>query len=126
MIINAKDIPLASQMGTLPNMSEGLLDWFQPITFTQITKTIVEFNLVETSVQINTMGVRQPFSPQQLSLKPEGQRQWKWQTIHYLPGVLLNIDDILMFNGVNYRVKDKLDWTEYGYLEVHVVEDFKP
>lgn len=126
MISNAKDktISQLNAQSALPQMGEVLLSWFQNMTFDLVTKALDEYDLKETTESINTRGVRQPFTAQQLSIKPEGQRAWKWETLHCLPDVKLNPDDIVIFNTVKYRVMSKLDYTEYGYLEYHIVQDY--
>ena len=123
MISNGKDIKIGA-MSNLPQVSEALLGWFQAMTFYLITKSITDFDLTETKTTVTTKGVRQPFSAQQLALKPEGQRAWKWETLHCLPDVKLNPDDIVVFNAVKYRVMEKLDYSEYGYLEYHIIQDY--
>lgn len=123
MIMNGKDFKIGAQ-SNLPDVSDALLDWFQNMTFDLITKTITDYDLTETATTVSTKGVRQPFSAQQLSIKPEGQRAWKWETLHCLPNVKLNPDDIVVFNGVRYRVMEKLDYSEYGYLEYHIIQDY--
>lgn len=125
-LINASSRPLNLNPGTLPDMTDVLTNFFQPMTFTQITKAIVNSLLTETQTQINTSGTRQALSPQQLALKPEGQRAWRWQQIHTWPNVILSPDDIIIFGPKSYRVMAKIDHTEYGYLEYHVVEDYTP
>lgn len=125
MIINGKDTPLANSFGTLPNVSDVLPDWFQGMTFQLVTKTLVDYEVVESLTTINTQGVRQPMSAQRISLKPEGQRAWKWETIHCLPDVKLNIDDIILFGGVKYRVMHKWNWAEYGYLEYEICQAYE-
>lgn len=125
MIYNAGDIPLDRNPGTLPNMSDALFSLFQPMTFRKISKTQVNFETVEVETGYSTYGVRQPFTPQQLAMKPEGQRAWKWETMHSLPDIELIPDDVIVFNSVRYRVMQKLDWKEYGYIEHHIVQDFK-
>lgn len=122
---NAKNVPLSANPGTLPNVAEALFSWFQPLFFTYMDKKTVNFQLVETPTIFNFQGVRQPFSPQQLKMKPEGQRQWKWETVHAYPTLVLAPDDIITFANVNYRVMEKLDWKEYGYVEYHIVQDFE-
>ena len=123
MIMNGKDFKIGAR-SNLPDVSDALLDWFQNMTFDLITKAITDYDLTETATTISTKGVRQPFSAQQLSIKPEGQRAWKWETLHCLPNVKLNPDDIVVFNGVRYRVMEKLDYSEYGYLEYHIIQDY--
>lgn len=124
MISNAKDIKIGAQ-SNLPQMSEVLLAWFQDMTFDLVTKTIDEYDLKETTQSISTRGVRQPFTSQQLAIKPEGQRAWLWETLHCLPDVKLKPDDVVLFNQVRYRVMEKLDYSEYGYLEYHIIQDYK-
>ncbi len=124
MIQNGADTPLNQNPGTLPNVQGALLNWLQPMTFTLIVKTVENAVLVETPTDISTMGVRQPFTSRQLSIKPEGQRQWLWETMHCLPGIDLKTDDVIVFNGVKYRVMQSLNWTEYGYNEFHIVQGY--
>ncbi len=124
MITNAKDQSLFANPGTLPDVSGALLNWFQRLYFTKIEKTIVDFDLVESEQEYSAMGVRQPMSAQKLSMKPEGQRAWKWETIHALPDTILAPDEIIKFLNVRYRVMEKLDWKEYGFVEYHIIEDF--
>ncbi|MBO7735904.1 MAG: hypothetical protein J6S67_25265 [Methanobrevibacter sp.] len=124
MIINGKDTPLSKSFNTLPNVSEVLPDWFQDLTFDVVTKTVVNYEIVESLTTIHTQGVRQPMAAQQLVIKPEGQRGWKWETIHCLPDVKLNVDDIIIFDGVKYRVMSRWNWAEYGYLEYEICQAY--
>ncbi len=124
MIINAKDLPL-KKVGFLPDVGDVLMDWFQELTFTKITKTVVNYENVEAETEYTMHGVRQPLNAQQLEMKPEGQRRWRWEMIHALPTVELFNDDVVVFDGVRYRVKDKWNWKEYGFIEYHIVEDYE-
>lgn len=126
MIKNAADVLLTANPGTLPNMQSAMGNYFQPLVFTQIQKKVGDtFTLVEQTVKTNFMGVRQPLTGQQLQMKPEGQRQWKWERIHAYPDLVLGVDDQIMFGSVQYRVTDKFDFTEYGYVEYHIVQDYQ-
>jgi hypothetical protein len=124
MITNGKDT-LINGTGNLPNVMDALNGWFQDNTFTLITKTVVDFELVETQVQSSFYGVKQPMSPEVLKLKPEGQRSWDWNTIHSTPELILKTDDIIIMEGHNYRVMERLDYAAYGYLEYHLVKDYQ-
>lgn len=123
-ITNAKDMRLFDNPGTLPDMSSALLDWFQPMIFTQIVKVVENFVVTETPTDVSFQGVMQPFSDQQVRMKPEGQRTWKWYMLHAEPGLLLNPDDTTKYKGIQYRVLFKRDWKEYGYVEYHLVQDY--
>ena len=123
-ISNASNTPLNQNCGTLPDVSGALFSWFQPLTFTSIVKTVVGYQVVETPTNVTFQGVWQPFTAQQLSMKPEGQRQWKWFTVHAQPGLELIPDEVITYLGTQYRIKDKLDYILYGYVEYHLVEDY--
>lgn len=125
-LVNAKDTLLTDNPGTLPNMQQTLLNWFQVVTFTLISKSIVDHLLVESETPSSFLGVRQPMKPQMVAMKPEGQRSWKWETIHAHPDLVLKTDDVMVFFGIRYRVMEKLDWKEYGYVEYHIVQDYTP
>lgn len=114
----------ALKPSTLPNPNGAMLDWFQKLTFTQVFKSVVNFELVESQISTSFLGVRQPFTPQQLAIKPEGQRQWKWETIHALPSLVLGVDDIIVFGNTPYRVIKKSDWKDYGYVEYQILQDY--
>lgn len=124
-IFNAADVPLSELNSNLPNMATTLEGWFQKIIVGLITKTIVNNRTVETSTDYETRGVKQPFSPEQLEIKPEGERSWKWFMLHCQPSLQLQTDDIVTIKGQCYRVNDKLGFDEYGYLQYELVDDYK-
>jgi hypothetical protein len=123
-IANGKNKPLNAQAGTVPDVSGALTDWFQPMTFTLVTKTVVGFQLVEGAEPITFRGILQPFTPRQLMLKPEGQRAWSWFTLHADPVLTLKVDDVVLYLGVQTRVMSRSDFTLYGYIEYHLVQDW--
>ena len=111
--------------GTLPQVGDTLLDYFQVIQFSVVQKSVVDFQVQENVTTISFMGVWQPFGAQKLKMKPEGQRKWKWFQLHSDPSLSLFPDDIVTFNSVQYRVMDRLDYALYGYMEYHLISDFK-
>lgn len=123
-IYNAKDVLLSQNSGTMPDVSDAILDWFQPMLFTTVTKTVVNFQVREVGTSINFLGVWQPMSAQKLTQKPEGQRAWLWFTVHAEPGLELVPDEIINYLGVNYRVEAKFDYRLNGYVEYHLVNDY--
>lgn len=124
-IQNAKDKLLTQNTGTMPNVSGAIQNWFQPMTFVVVEKAVEGFQNVETPTNIDFLGVWQPMTAQQLSMKPEGQRKWKWFTVHTQPGVPLDPDDVVTYLGTQYRVMQKLDYTLDGYIEYHLIDDYE-
>lgn len=123
-IQNASDIPLTQNQGNLPNMGDALLSWFQAMTFTVVTKQTVNFVVVETGTDVSFQGVWQPFGPQDLAIKPRGERDWKWFMVHADPTLVLSPDDVVKYQGTQYRVKEKLDYVPYGYVQYNLIQDF--
>ena len=124
-IFNANAVTLDKIPGTLPVVSDVIANWFQLLTFEHITKTTINFQVVETTTPMQFQGVVQPFTAQQLSIKPEGERSWKWYTIHAWPALSLVPDDVLVDqSGTQYRIMEKFDFKEYGYVLYHAVQDY--
>jgi hypothetical protein len=123
-IFNAASVTLDQTPGTLPNVADALLQWFQPLIFGVLTKTIVNFQVQETAVDTTFFGVWQPMTSQKLQMKPEGQRAWEWVTVHALPSPALQPDDVILRNGIQFRVSEKRDYTQYGYIEYELVNDY--
>lgn len=108
----------------LPNMASAVSAWMQSLSFSLVTKTIVDFVETETLITVLTKGVRVPLKPQELLIKPEGQRSWRWEHIFALTTLELNIDDIIIFDSRKYRVMSKSDYSEYGYIDYQICESF--
>lgn len=124
MIKNAASILLDQACGNLPDVSGALQGWFQKMTFYRVTKTITNFEVVEDSVPFSFQGVWQPLSARQISFKPEGQRAWKWFQVHAEPSLLLNPDEVIVYQGTQFRVKGTSNYDEYGYVKYDLIEDF--
>lgn len=124
-LYNAKDKNLFQNTGTLPDMSSAILNYFQPMTFVRLVQEIVNFQVVDTPKKIQTEGVIQPFTPRQLTMRPEGQRAWSWFTVHALPNLVLKPNEVISYNSIQYRVKSQTDYTIYGYVEYQIILDYK-
>ncbi len=123
-IKNAADTPLNVQTGTVPNVGGAMLNWFQPMTFELVTKSVVAFQAYEVGSEIAFWGVIQPLSNRDLLLKPEGQRAWTWLMLHAEPQLALNVDEVVKYLGVQYRIMGRKDYTLYGYVTYDLVQDW--
>lgn len=108
----------------LPNMQSALLSWYVPMTFDVVTKTVQAGQVIETMVPVTFKGVMQELTSARLLLKPEGQRTWRWKWLHASPTLQLKNDDVVIYDGTQYRVMAKKDYREYGYLEYELCEDW--
>jgi hypothetical protein len=125
VISNAANRPLFDKSGTVPDVSGAMQDYFQAMVFTPLVKTVSGFQAVETASPINFQGTIQPFTDRQLLLKPEGQRAWTWLWLHADPVLTLEVDDVVLFKGVQTRVMSRKDYELYGYVEYHLVQDWQ-
>lgn len=123
-IQNGSNRPLNTLAGTVPQMGGALQNWFQPMTFTRVTKSTVGFQVVETPEDISFRGVIQPFTDRQLLLKPEGQRAWTWFELHSDPVLTLDVDEVVTYLGQQTRVMSRRDYSIYGYVVYHLVQDW--
>lgn len=114
-----------SDLTDLPNVSSGVMLFFQPLKVDIVVKQQVNGYTEETTLCRNTHGTRQPFSPQQLAMRPEGERNWIWQKLHCLPDLVLKTDDQVRIQKILYRVVSRTDYREYGYLEYDLVQDYR-
>lgn len=123
-IANGANSPINTQAGTVPDVSGALTDYFQPMTFTIVTKEVVGFEVVETPEEISFQGVIQPFNERQLLLKPEGERAWTWFMLHADPVLTLQVDSVVDYLGEQTRIMSRTDYELYGYVEYHLVQDW--
>lgn len=122
---NAADFPLNLQpQGTVPDVSGALMDWLQPMTFTLVTKSALNFQAVETGEPFSFQGVWQPFKPEDLQLRPEGQRSWRLFWCHSMTALPLVNDDVVIYQGKQYRVMSNNDCGLYGFFEYMLCEDW--
>lgn len=123
-IVNARDRKLGDA-SFIPDVSPGLSNILQSVKMTTVEKFSVDGYIREITRTFATKAAKMPLSPQRLSLKPEGQRAWRWFIILTLSNVSLKPDDAMMIGGLQYRVMAKEDWKEYGYYRYEVVEGFQ-
>ena len=124
IIQNGNQIPINQNCGTIADVSGSLFDLFQPMIFITTVKSIVGFRVVETPTQISFQGNWQLFSPDELVLKPEGQRDWHWYRVFAQPALQLFPDQLITYLGNQYRVMGRVDWSLNGYMEYSLIEDW--
>lgn len=121
---NAKDVPLSSNPGTLPNMADSVANWFQLLVFEKVIKSIVNFQVVETTTPINFQGFVETNPKRTLVMATNGQRLWKVKTLFCWPTVQLAPDDVVIYEGVQYRIGATIDFKQYGYISYEILQDY--
>ena len=111
-------------ISNLPNLNPAISAWSQRLEFVLIGKSQEDFKTVETYIPKTVLGVRQPLKAQDIAIKPEGQRAWKWELIHASPSLVLMVGDIIEFSEGRYKVMAKRNYSEYGYMEYEICQGF--
>lgn len=122
MIINGKNNKVSRG---LPNMSNTIVGWFQPITFGIVTSEIVNFEKVESIEYIDTNGVVQPPKPEVIEIQPEGIRNWEWLEVHCLPNIQVDINEYIYYNNLKYKVMQRENYSAYGYVKYLILESYR-
>ena len=123
-IANGSGKPIFDKSGDIPDVSGALQSYFQQMVFEQVGKVVNGFQVVETGSPVNFRGLVQPFTARQLLLKPEGQRAWTWLTIHSDPILTLQVDDVVIWRGIQTRIMARKDYALYGFVEYEAVQDW--
>ena len=123
MINNASNFSFAKS-NQMPNMAQTIESWLIPLTFGVVTKQQNGYYTREVVVNKNFRGVWQPLNFEQLRLKPEGERSWKWFWCHTPIDLELKTDDVIIYLGTQYRVMGAKDYSLNGFYEYELVEDF--
>ncbi len=124
-IFSASSLNLEENSGTLVDVSGALLNYMQQLTFEQITKTVVGFQVQETTTPIVFYGLWQPMGEQSLRMQPEGQRKWNHYEVYTQLAIPLQPDDTILYLGEQYRViPGRTDYRLEGYYRYGLVENY--
>ena len=123
MLRCGKNTPLR-ESSMLPDMFTGVSAFRQNSKVGIVQKQIIDNRTQEIVVWKNVMICRQAMD-EKLSISKEGERSWRWHTIYAGPDLDLETDDIIVIHGTRYRIMDKENWQEYGYLKYSAIEDYK-
>ena len=119
------DIKKINQVSNFPQMGMAFVGWTKLLTLIRITQSNVNGFIQETEELIKFNGVIQPLNPEEIELKPEGQRAFEWLQIHAKSSELnLVTNDRIKFNDRQYKVMGVRDYSLNNYIEYHLIEDF--
>lgn len=125
MLINANKLTIQQNVGGLPDVSAAVMILLQPVTVDLVIQQLINgYYKPIKNYSVNTQASVQPL-PQELAIKMEGERNWRWSLIHILPNVILNNNDLITLFGIQYKVMKKENWFQYGYVDYIVVEGFQ-
>ena len=123
-VTNGKDLPFGQSLAGLPDVSQAVIQYFQPVTVGIIKATQIN-GRTQTIVQTycKTQGVRIA-TDNKMVITKTGERFWANENVYFKSDVVLKVDDLFLFNNKQYRVLAVEAWTEYGYNKYTVMQDF--
>ncbi len=114
-----------NEMSGMPQMRSAFSGWQVSFVLIRITQTNNEGDITDVETSLNYVGTVQPLSPEEIKLKPEGQRSWQWLQVHVIIGEDLKTNDRVFYNGKRYKVMLVKDYRLNNYIEYHLLEDYK-
>jgi len=115
-----------NQISGMPQMSAAFEGWTTNLILKLVTQTITDGFVTDTTTDLNVFGTWQPLSPEEIALKPDGQRSWEWIDLHIEGSVLLfATNDRVMYGGLKYKIMAVKDYTLNNYSEYHLVLDYQ-
>lgn len=112
----------------MPQIRSALNGWTRRITCTRRAQTVKNDGFVKNiDKSFIFWGTIQPLSPNQIELKPEGQRSWQWYQVHCRTNdaSLLLPNDIITYIGQTYKIMGQNDYSLNGMVEYHAIKDYQ-
>ena len=123
-LVNASSIPLNETSSNQPDVSMAVMGMLYPMVFEIMQNSRVNGYAQNIPIKFCTSACIQPFTPQMLKLKPEGDRAWSWFSIWSLTVLDLKVNDRIKANGKRYKIMEKMDWSFNQYFEYHAILDY--
>jgi hypothetical protein len=113
-----------AQVSQMPQMTSTMSGWLVPITLGIVRKEQNGFTIREFVEEVSFKGVWQPLEMSRLQIKEDGQRHWNWYWLHTPMDLKIKIDDVVMFQGQQYRVMSDKNYSLNGFYEYELIEDY--
>ena len=110
-------------MSNIVDVSDALLDWEQPTVIKTVTESTVNFQPVFTVVQRSQLCVIQVAEKEKIN---PGTIDWSLEYIMVHSRQGIEIDELIVHDGRDYKVTDRGPWRGYGYTEVVAAETKRP
>jgi hypothetical protein len=109
----------------IPKIQVAFNGWESPIKLIKITSSIVEYEKVFTRAEVNFKGVVQPLTAEALKIKPLESRSWEWLMIHTRTSAEIFTNDLIEYNGKEYKVMFENNYNLNNYYEYHLVKNYE-
>lgn len=113
-----------SEFSPTPDLSFGFSRLMRPAKIAVVYQA-QSLGWVSNNVSYTDVLMRKtPLKPQQIAIKPEGERAWRWVEIFMMADQIFSVKDVLIVDEMQYRIMAVENWREYGYCRYEAVEDF--
>lgn len=117
---------LLKNISGMPQMKAAFSGWQSNITVQHITQEIENGFVKQNERCVCLKGTWQPLSPEEIALKPDGQRSWEWIDLHIEGNkILFATNDLVIYRGIKYKIMAVKDYTLNNYSEYHLVLDYQ-
>ena len=111
-------------MSGFPDMGDAFAEWSEATDFQLITKSVQDHEVREAAEPVIFDMLIVPMRAQQVAIKPEGQRSWRWWT--GISDYKLGIDDVVCDeDGVKYRVTAIDNYKVAGFYAYELTEAYQ-
>lgn len=117
-------VPL-NKMNSMPQMSSAFAGWAVNLQLIKIMQEVQNGFVLEAEDYFSVFGIWQPFQPEQLILKPEGQRSWEWIQLHIQGNnTAFETNDRIQRDQKVYKVMSVQDYRLNNFTEYHLCRDY--
>ncbi len=110
---------------SIPYVANALNGWTHNVRCQKVTKenNYGKITIVKSSPFILDMCI-QPIPQEKINRQVYGNRSWKYKSLWVKGKPDLKTDDVIFVNDRNYRIETIIDWSEGGYMNYDVEEDY--
>ena len=121
----AKNRPL-TELAPGPDLRQAVVGWCRPMTL-EITRLVAGAGGDAEKIvrQVPADAFLRPGKPQELKIKLEGTRQWKFWTMYTLQDTGIQVGDVARISGRPFKAMGSWDYSQFGYFKLAMVEDFR-
>ena len=105
------------------DVSDTLTEWERPTVIKTVTETTVDFQPVEAVTGRTQNCVIQVAEKEKLN---PATIDWSLEYLMIHSKLLIEIDELIEYEGIDYIVLERGPWRGYGYTEVIAVETKRP
>lgn len=110
----------------MPQVDDVLEGWMVSFIANFMQQVRIDGEFIERSTFVKMEGVLQPLKTEDINLKPEGQRNWKWYQLHVpIKYRQIPVGKVVVIGDTDYKIMASKDYTLNSYVEYHIIKDYE-